>query len=552
ASCSANKTTTYQVSGQCGYSNGQTFEYAPTANLCNAGTFSGMSGSGPWYWTCYGTGNGMNASCSANKTTTYQVSGQCGYSNGQTFEYAPTANLCNAGTFSGMSGSGPWYWTCYGTGNGMNASCSANKTTITYQNLAVATWNATDIKTTSATLNGQLDGDNGQYISVRFGYGRYDSLGYYTQYLTSKRAGQNFSSIVYNLEKGKAYSFRAEATNNSGSTVYGNTLKFITNPDSPYNFNAYATTNGVNLVWTPGAGACYTVITKKLYSYPISSTDGSIAYFGTGSSYFDSEVSQGVTYYYRAWSLGCDQGLYSWSDSVYTKKAVKVPTAIIPTTIIQQPVSQVPVVVQPRTLSLQVTGRNSSLSCSGAMTSVVSAEPGDIIDVVISVSSVDGKALENVILNNILPEKIGNVSNVQLDGQPYVGDVNGTILLGNIKANQTKKLSFTLSVAAPEFFSTATTLSDNAEVNAKNIETVRGSLAINVSAVPVEEEEEQQTTMAAVSLFAGGWWNLLWLIIGLIVGLILFFIIYLIVKKITQKEQATLALNRDKYFTIQQ
>jgi hypothetical protein len=551
ASCSANKTTTYQVSGQCGYSNGQTFEYAPTTNLCNAGTFSGMSGSGPWYWTCYGTSGGMNASCSANKTTTYQVSGQCGYSNGQTFEYAPTTNLCNAGTFSGMSGSGPWYWTCYGTSGGMNASCSANKTTTTYQNLAVATWNATDIKTTSATLNGQLDGDNGQYISVRFGYGRYDNLGYYTQYLTSKRAGQNFSSVIYSLEKGKAYSFRAEATNNSGSTVYGNTLKFITNPDSPYNFNAYATTNGVNLVWTPGAGACYTVITKKLYSYPISATDGSIAYFGTGSSYFDSEVSQGVTYYYRAWSLGCDQGLYSWSDSVYTKKAVKVPTAIIPTTIIQQPVSQVPVVVQPRTLSLQVTGRNSSLSCSGAMTSVVSAEPGDIIDVVISVSSVDGKALENVILSNILPEKIGNVSNVQLDGQPYVGDVNGTILLGNIKANQTKKLSFTLSVAAPEFFSTATTLSDNAEVNAKNIETVRGSLAINVSAVPVEEEE-QQTTMAAVSLFAGGWWNLLWLIIGLIVGLILFFIIYLIVKKITQKEQATLALNRDKYFTIQQ
>ncbi|MFA5174764.1 MAG: hypothetical protein WC438_06300, partial [Candidatus Pacearchaeota archaeon] len=128
-SCSANKTTAAGTDGQCGSSHTGTFDVVPSTNLCNAGTFSGMTGSGPWYWTCYGINGGNNVSCSANKISN-PINGQCGYSNSQTFEYAPTTNLCNAGTFSGMSGSGPWYWTCYGSDGGNNASCSANKTQI--------------------------------------------------------------------------------------------------------------------------------------------------------------------------------------------------------------------------------------------------------------------------------------------------------------------------------------------------------------------------------------------------------------------------------------
>jgi hypothetical protein len=58
---------TCPVNGQCGSSNGGTFSTAPTTNLCNVGNFSGMTGSGPWLWYCYGTNGGTNATCSANK-----------------------------------------------------------------------------------------------------------------------------------------------------------------------------------------------------------------------------------------------------------------------------------------------------------------------------------------------------------------------------------------------------------------------------------------------------------------------------------------------------
>ena len=110
------------VNGVCGSSNGGAFTSAPTTNLCSAGTSTTVSGSGPWSWTCQGMDGGTNASCSANVQV---VNGVCGSSNGGTFTSAPTTNLCSAGTFTTVSGSGPWSWTCQGVNGGTNASCSA-------------------------------------------------------------------------------------------------------------------------------------------------------------------------------------------------------------------------------------------------------------------------------------------------------------------------------------------------------------------------------------------------------------------------------------------
>ena len=110
------------VNAVCGSSNGGTFTSAPTTNLCSTGTPSTVSGSDPWFWTCQGVNGGTNASCSAN---VHGVNGVCGSSNGVTFTSAPTSNLCNAGTPSTVSGSGPWLWGCQGVNGGSSASCSA-------------------------------------------------------------------------------------------------------------------------------------------------------------------------------------------------------------------------------------------------------------------------------------------------------------------------------------------------------------------------------------------------------------------------------------------
>jgi hypothetical protein len=58
-------------------------------------------------------------------TAPVPVNGVCGSSNGAFFLVAPTANLCNTGAASAVSGAGSFAWTCGGSNGGTTASCSA-------------------------------------------------------------------------------------------------------------------------------------------------------------------------------------------------------------------------------------------------------------------------------------------------------------------------------------------------------------------------------------------------------------------------------------------
>ena len=92
----------------------------------------------------------------ANAITPGVLNGTCGSVNGTTVASAPTSNLCTAGTASTVTGSGPWTWSCAGTGGGTTASCSASKTggdtstTPTQPTMSTAVCNADG---TSATLS---------------------------------------------------------------------------------------------------------------------------------------------------------------------------------------------------------------------------------------------------------------------------------------------------------------------------------------------------------------------------------------------------------------
>lgn len=113
SSCSA------PLAGVCGSANGIGVTSAPTANLCAAGMASTVTGSGPFNWTC--TNNGVAAQCSAP----LREAAACGSANGMNFTTAPATNLCSVGTASTVTGNGPFTWTCAGIGGGSNASCSA-------------------------------------------------------------------------------------------------------------------------------------------------------------------------------------------------------------------------------------------------------------------------------------------------------------------------------------------------------------------------------------------------------------------------------------------
>ena len=113
------------VNGLCGPANTVATTTMPTSRLCSAGTVSTVSGTGPWSWTCIGSGGGSTAQCSAPLAQNPPVNGRCGPANGVATNSAPTAGLCSSGSPTTISGSGPWSWSCLGSNGGSTASCSA-------------------------------------------------------------------------------------------------------------------------------------------------------------------------------------------------------------------------------------------------------------------------------------------------------------------------------------------------------------------------------------------------------------------------------------------
>ncbi|MDD3370353.1 MAG: OmpA family protein [Alphaproteobacteria bacterium] len=103
----------------CGAASGQPARTAPNANLCETGKASAVRGSNPWRWTCRAGKN--KVSCATIKP----VDGVCGSANGKAVSSQPVSNLCKKGTESSVTGTGPWTWTCTGSNNGNDASCSA-------------------------------------------------------------------------------------------------------------------------------------------------------------------------------------------------------------------------------------------------------------------------------------------------------------------------------------------------------------------------------------------------------------------------------------------
>ncbi len=113
--------------GACGSANGSTLNHAPTSGLCNSGTATDIQGTGPWLWSCVGSGGGISISCSAAAESQARVDGACGVVANATSTVTPTANLCDTGVAGTVYGDGPWTWTCSGLNGGIAAPCSANK-----------------------------------------------------------------------------------------------------------------------------------------------------------------------------------------------------------------------------------------------------------------------------------------------------------------------------------------------------------------------------------------------------------------------------------------
>jgi hypothetical protein len=127
-----------------------TFTVTPEAGYgaTMSGTCSGSPPSGTGVFTY--TTNPVVGNCTVIASTGDPINGVCGPANGGTFTAAPTTGLCNAGTPSTVTGSGPWNWACQGLNGGTDMTCEAIK----------APWTVTP----SAGPNGAISPNTPQFV----------------------------------------------------------------------------------------------------------------------------------------------------------------------------------------------------------------------------------------------------------------------------------------------------------------------------------------------------------------------------------------------------
>jgi parallel beta-helix repeat protein len=118
----------------------------------------------------------------------------------------------------------------------------------------------------------------------------------------TKNSGEYFSETITDLTPGMLYSFNAYA-NNTAAENRGETKVFLTKPEAPTSF--YANQNGdtsIDLTWEVGTGANRTYIERNTIP-SWQKGEGTVVYNNSGTSYQDTNLNSGNTYYYQAWSF---------------------------------------------------------------------------------------------------------------------------------------------------------------------------------------------------------------------------------------------------------
>lgn len=171
----------------------------------------------------------------------------------------------------------------------------------------ISAMDAGNLAGTSARLNCGLTFDGNDDCTITFGWGLTSqaAVGAYDSYQTvsgTYNTGQYPYLDVSDLLPGQTYYFRALATNVVGTRT-GDESTFETPMTllAPTNLIGYPEATSISLSWNKGAGTTNTLVRYSQTGYPTSITDGTQAYFGTGSTYTLTGLTSGKTYYFAVW-----------------------------------------------------------------------------------------------------------------------------------------------------------------------------------------------------------------------------------------------------------
>jgi len=180
----------------------------------------------------------------------------------------------------------------------------------------VTTQAATNIGCTNFTANGNITATGGANPTTRgfcykVGVAGDPTTADSTAYDTGSFGTGAYTKSITGLTPSTYYRVRAYAINSAG-TGYGSTVQVTTLPGDPSNLTdtAHAGTS-VDLEWTKGTGADYTLIRYRTDQYPTGTSDGTLGYNSTSNTTLVGSLSYGQIYYFRAWAWNSTTTLYS-------------------------------------------------------------------------------------------------------------------------------------------------------------------------------------------------------------------------------------------------
>ena len=284
-------------------------EYTNPGDITNFDACNPTSSTIDLLWT---KGTGGDKTMVRHKTGSYPTSPSDG-----TQVYFDTSNTTQD---TGLNPNVQYFYAAWGydsdSGYYSENAATDNETTLATAP-TVTTGNASSVEETTATMNGNITDVGGENCDIRGFEWDTDSGSPYAENWTE--AGSfgtgNYSHGLTGLTKGELYYGRAIAHNSAG-WGYGSEITFLTKPDEPTGLGETDTgITWINMQWTKGDGAQKTLVRYKTGSYPSSITDGSQAYFDTGTSVNVTSLDPNTTYYFRAWSYATEGGLEQYSDA---------------------------------------------------------------------------------------------------------------------------------------------------------------------------------------------------------------------------------------------
>lgn len=183
---------------------------------------------------------------------------------------------------------------------------------------------ATGITTSVATVAGEVTNDNGATITERgfvYGFSKNPTIAN-SKAVVSGTTGEMEKQLT-GLQIATTYHFRPFATNSEG-TGYGTDSTFTTLPGNPSGLSATRTDkDSVYLTWTKGNGGTYSIIRRGEVA-PANINSETLIYQGAGSSFTDTGLDAGTTYYYRVWSATTSD----WSEAYSASYSADYDTTI--------------------------------------------------------------------------------------------------------------------------------------------------------------------------------------------------------------------------------